>query len=79
MLEGSAVFAGVKEFTAKSGKECRICKLVNDKTGEVAEIFMSDGCVIAKTITIMSKVKVKVAWASFGQRTSFSVVEILPA
>lgn len=79
MLEGNAVFAGLKEFTAKSGKQCRVCKLINDKTGEVAEIFMADGCVIAKTITIMSKVKVKVAWSSFGQRTSFTVVEIQPA
>jgi len=78
LLEGNAIFVGLKEFTAKSGVKCRLCKLVNGKTGEVAEIFMSDDCVLSKDITIMTPVKIKVDWLSFGQRTSFNLIEMLP-
>ena len=78
MLEGSAIFAGVKEFTAKSGVQCRICKLVNGETGEMAEIFLSNDCSLPKGLTIMAPVRIKVDWQSFGQRTSFNLVEIVP-
>lgn len=78
MLEGNAVFVGLKEFTAKSGAQCRLCKLVNGETGEVAEIFMSDDCVFPKGLTIMTPVKIKVDWLSFGQRTNFNLIEMLP-
>lgn len=78
LLEGSALFAGLKEFTAKSGVQCRICKLINGDTGEVAEIFVSDGCSVPKGLAIMTPVKIKVDWVSFGQRTSFNLVEVVP-
>lgn len=78
MLEGSALFAGVKEFTAKSGVQCRICKLVNGETGEMAEIFLSNDCSLPKGLAIMAPVKIKVDWVSFGKGTSFNLVEVVP-
>lgn len=78
MLEGSALFAGIKEFTAKSGVQCRICRLVNGETGEMAEVFMSDSCPLPKGLTIMAPVKIKVDWQAFSGRTSFNLVEVMP-
>lgn len=78
MLEGIALFAGLKEFTAKSGTKCRICKLVDGDTGEMAEVFMSDSCPVPVGLKIMAPVQIKIEWQSFLGRTSFNLVEITP-
>lgn len=78
MLEGKAIFAGVKEFMSKKGNLCRVAKLISSETGDYAEIFIHDTCRVATGIKLMSEVKVKVDWASIGGRASFSVMEISP-
>jgi|GEM_PF-7019190 len=78
MLEGKAIYAGVREFMSKKGNLLRVAKLISSETGDYAEIFIHDSCRVAAGIKLMSEVKVKVDWASFGGRTSFSVMEISP-
>lgn len=75
MLNGDALFAGVKSFVSKNNVNCRLVKLINPDSGELAEVFVQEGVSIPE-IPLMTKVKVSIDWRSIGRGTSYSLISI---
>lgn len=77
MLEGKAVYGGLREVTSKkTGNTFTIFRMINSVSGEMAELFLADGVQVPKGLSILEPIKVKVDWTHSGNGTRFRLIEV---